>query len=151
MTKQILFTKRGYEEKQKEYEALLAARPDAVKELAKAREMGDLSENGYYKAARFKLSDIDRHIRQLKHLLKIAKVQEAAAQGFIDIGSIVTIHDGKNEKTYEIVGTYESNPSEGKISYVSPLGKILMGKRRGETAVLQIADKQTVFTIQTIL
>lgn len=79
----------------------------------------------------------------------MGRVRESSQTG-IDIGSIVTITDGSSEKTYEIVGTYESNPSEGKISYISPLGKILMGKQEKEVAVLTVGEKQTTFTILKI-
>lgn len=145
----IFFTKKGYEDKQKEYAELLAKRPDAVKELTKARDMGDLSENGYYKGARFKLSDIDRQLRHLKHLLKVGRVKESSQSG-IDIGSIVTLSDGITERTYEIVGTYEASPSEGKISLDAPLGKALFGKKEGETAQLVIGGKTTKFRVVKI-
>lgn len=147
MQKIIYFTQKGLDEKQKEYDNLLTQRPDAVKELTKAREMGDLSENGYYKSARFHLSDIDRKLRHLKHLLKIARVKKVSLGNSVDIGSTVVISDGFNEKTYDIVGTYESNPANGKISYISPLGKILMGKKQGESAVLSIGDNQTNYKV----
>src|SRR5579872_1543723 len=121
MNKFIYFTQKGLQEKKKEYENLLASRPDAVRELARAREMGDLSENGYYKGARFKLSQIDRDLRHLKHLLKLARIKEVSANDVVDIGSTVVITDGVTEKTYSIVGTYESDPSQHKISLDSPL------------------------------
>lgn len=148
--KQILFTKKGYEDKQKEYEELLASRPAAVKDLARAREMGDLSENGYYKSARFKLSDIDRNLRQLKHLLKIAKVHENMSNNIIDIGSTATLQLGNTTKTYAIVGTYEANPSSGAISSSSPLGRILLGKKVGDKGILIIGENQTPFSILKI-
>ncbi|HSD98536.1 MAG TPA: GreA/GreB family elongation factor [Patescibacteria group bacterium] len=142
----IYFTQKGLDEKRKEYDKLLQERPDAVKELAKAREMGDLSENGYYKGARFKLSQIDRDIRHLKYILKMARVKEPTGNG-IDIGSTVTLSNGQQEKTYEIVGTYESNPSLGKISLDSPLGKLLKNKKEGDNVELLTGDKKTTYTI----
>lgn len=145
--KQILFTKKGLEEKQKEYDQLLASRPDAVKDLAKAREMGDLSENGYYKSARMKLSQVDRDLRHLKYVLKSAKVKEAVTKDVIDIGVSVILQNGEKIVTYDIVGTYEAIPSKGKISSSSPLGKALLGKRKGEKATLHIGDNTTTFSI----
>lgn len=150
MDKVLYFTKQGLEAKQKEYDDLLASRPNAVKDLTKAREMGDLSENGYYKGARMKLSDIDRRLRQLKHILKIAKVKEKLSNGTIDIGSTVVLQTKGGEKVYEIVGTYEANPREGKISSYSPLGKILLGKRKGDSTELFIGDNKTVFYIHDV-
>lgn len=150
MDNSIYFTKNGLEKKKQEYESLLQERPDAVRELAKAREMGDLSENGYYKGARLKLSDIDRRLRQLKYLLKVAKVKQIGQTGIIDIGSIVTILHGIVEKTYEIVGTYESNPSAGKISLYSPLGNALAGKKVGDTAQVTVGKNNTTYIITSV-
>lgn len=150
MNKVLYFTKHGLEAKQKEYDNLLASRPDAVKDLTKAREMGDLSENGYYKSARMKLSDIDRRLRYIKYLLKIAQVKEKQNNGTIDIGSVVTLQNKGGEKVYEIVGTYEANPKNGKISSYSPLGKILLGKKTGDTVEFLIGDSKTVFYIHKV-
>lgn len=151
MQKIIYFTKQGYEELKKKYDELLASRPEAVSELAKARAMGDLSENGYYKSARMKLSDTDRRLRQLKYQIQYGRVKESSHTGIVDIGCSVTLQTGNSVKTYAIVGTYEANPSEGKISAYSPLGKVLMGKREGEKAVLHVGENQTEFFIREIM
>lgn len=148
--KPILFTKKGLADKQKEYDDLLASRPASVKDLAKAREMGDLSENGYYKSARMKLSDVDRQLRQLKHLLKIAKVSENQNKDIVDIGSTVTLQLGNTTKTYAIVGTYEANPTQGAISSSSPLGKMLLGKKIGDRGILEIGESKIIFNITDI-
>lgn len=150
MQKVLYFTKKGYEEKQEEYARLLASRPDAVKELTKAREMGDLSENGYYKGARMKLSSIDRELRELKHILKIGRVKEVNGNGLVDIGTTVTIKDSLGTKTFTIVGTYEADPKKGRISSSSPLGKLLLGKQVGETAIFVINDNKTTYTITAV-
>lgn len=150
MQKIVYFTPIGLAEKKKEYENLLTSRSDAVRELAKAREMGDLSENGYYKSARFKLSDIDRQLRHLKQLIKVARIKESSHSGIVEIGSTVILSDGENQKTYEIVGTYESNPSLGKISHLSPFGSMLMGKKKNDTVSWQQGENIKTFTILKI-
>lgn len=151
MNKIIYFTEKGYQKKAEEYKQLLASRPAAVADLAKAREMGDLSENGYYKAARMQLSDIDRHLRQLKYILKIGKIKQPTNQEIVDIGSTVTIKNEGQTKTYMIVGTYEANPGEGKISSSSPLGKALLGKKAGEEILFSVQNSQTVYTITSVI
>ncbi|MFS6706523.1 transcription elongation factor GreA, partial [Staphylococcus aureus] len=72
--KQIRFTKEGYAKLKKDRADLLKSRPEAVQDLKKARDMGDLSENGYYKAARSKLSSIDHNLDRMKVFLKQAYV-----------------------------------------------------------------------------
>lgn len=142
--KRVLFTKQGYEELKKEHEELGSKRKVAVKTLTRAREMGDLSENGLYKAARFELSSIDHRLRQTDRLLKQAKIAQSTQSGTVQIGYLVTISDGKKEQEYHIVGEYESNPLEGKLSHVSPIGKALMGKKKSEK--IQITLPKGVFT-----
>lgn len=88
----ILFTKEGFEKLKKDLIEAEKKRPEAVATLAKARAMGDLSENGFYKGARFELSDLDRRIRQLKHLVMNAKVIEKPKNtDFIQFGHTVTL------------------------------------------------------------
>lgn len=129
--KQIRFTKEGYENIKQEYETLLKSRPAAVLDLKKARDMGDLSENGYYKAARMKLSSIDHRLFRLKLAIKQAVIIEKTQRG-AGIGNSVSLSGGKGEIVYKIVGDLEANPREGKISLLSPLGRALDGKQVGE-------------------
>lgn len=146
----IFFTQEGYDKLAKEQEELKITRKIAVEDLAKARAMGDLSENGYYKSARAKLSSIDRRIREVKYLLQYGKVKETMFNGTVDIGTTVIVKTGDKEKTFSLVGGYESNPSEGKVSYVSPLGKALMGKRQGETLNIQTPSGTISYTILSV-
>jgi len=125
----ILFTKQGFEKLKNDYESLLKLRPLAVLDLKKAREMGDLSENGYYKAARFKLNDIDRNLRHFSYLIKFAVVTDEPKMGIIGIGSKVNLKISGKDKKYLIVGEYEASPAENKISFLSPMGKGLLGKK----------------------
>ena len=131
--KQIRFTKDGFEKIKQEYEELWNSRPAAVADLKKAREMGDLSENGYYKAARAKLSSVDHRLFRLKLSIKQAVVVEGSVSSRAGIGSEVVLFDGIKELIYNIVGDLEANPREGKISLLSPLGQAIEGKKEGES------------------
>lgn len=148
--KAILFTQEGYDALQKEQEDLKEIRKAAVEDLAKARAMGDLSENGYYKAARLKLSSVDHRIRHVKYLLRYGKIKAATSTDIIDIGSTVLVKTGGNEKQFTIVGGYESNPSEGKISHISPLGKELVGKKKGDTVKIATPSGVSSYTVLSI-
>lgn len=136
MKKTVAFTQQGYNNLLKKKQKLLEERPSAVAELKRAREMGDLSENGAYKGARFKLSQIDRDMRFVENLLKKAFVSSPNRREFVDIGTSVVLSIDNQTITYTIVGGYESNPLEGKISHVSPLGKSLLGKKIGEAIII---------------
>jgi transcription elongation factor GreA len=128
----IRFTKEGYEKLKEEYNDLLRQRPLAVIDLKKARELGDLSENGYYKESKLKLNFIDGQLRRFSDYLKRADIVDADGSKLpidtVYIGSTVTLSDGKKEKTYQIVGDLESHPSEGKLSLLSPVGRAIVGK-----------------------
>lgn len=143
----IVFTQSGVDDLKKEQELLRLQRKEAVADLKKARDMGDLSENGYYKAAKFKLISIDRRIRMVTHLLKNATVPTVIAKTTVDIGCTVMLDDGKEKKEYLLVGGYESNPGEGKLSIVSPIGRGLVGKKAGDTIQVETPNGKHTYTI----
>ena len=87
----ILFTKAGYENLKVELKIAEEKRPGILKSLVRAREMGDLSENGAYKSAKFELSDLDRKIRHLKHLISKGRVIKPLNNDYVQIGHTVTI------------------------------------------------------------
>lgn len=130
--KTIFFTIKGYEELKEKLDTEIAKRPDAVAALQKGREMGDLSENGLYKAAKFELSNLDRNIRHLKFLLAYGKAVSPVNKETVQIGHLVKIKNTEEEKEYSIVGDYEADPKENKISTKSPIGMALFGKKVGD-------------------
>jgi transcription elongation factor GreA len=147
----IRFTKQGYENLKLEYQKLKDERPAAVVDLSKARAMGDLKENGYYQAARRKLSSIDFNLRRISLELKQAVIVDEASNGSVDIGSTVTLENQDGKITYHIVGDLEANPSEKKISLNSPLGKALAGKKSGENITIEIPKGIFVYKITNIV
>jgi transcription elongation factor GreA len=146
----IRFTKEGFEKLQKEHEDLVGQRPHAVSELKKAREMGDLSENGYYKASKQKLNFIDGQIRRAEHALKYAEIIESTKDNVVEIGKTVTLSDGKIERIYQIVGDWEADPSAGKISLLSPLGKAVVNKKVGDDVVIEIPAGKKIYKVTAL-
>ena len=132
--KRIPVTKEGFEKLQNELIELKKSRPGAVKTLSEARSMGDLSENGLYTAAKARLRSIDSQMFRIETQIKLADIIESGGTGIVTIDSKVKVSDGNIEKTFHIVGDYEANPLENKISQHSPLGRALIGKKVGETA-----------------
>jgi transcription elongation factor GreA len=146
----IPFTKAGFEKILAEKAELLAERPDAVDNLRKAREMGDLSENGYYKAARARLSFLDARLRRAERLVKLGVIVTTVNTGRVEIGTKVTITDGVKDFDYTIVGGYESNPIQKTISHISPLGKAIFGKEIGDTVCVSAPKGIIKYTIKKI-
>ena len=143
----IRFTKEGFEKLKKDYEELKAERPDAVEHLKKARDMGDLSENGYYKASKAKLASIDGRLWKMSMDIKHALVIEDSKNSGIDIGKTVTLANDKREMTYKVVGDLEANPSEGKISLLSPIGKAIAGKQLGDEIKITTPSGEVAYKI----
>ncbi len=88
----ILFTKEGYEKLKLDLKTAEEKRPEVVATLTKARNMGDLSENGFYKGAKFELNDLDRKIRHLRHLVQEGQViRKPTNNDYVQIGHTVIL------------------------------------------------------------
>ncbi len=134
MEKEYL-SKEKYEELERELDFLRKEKRKQVAErLENARSLGDLSENAEYHSARDEQAEVESRINQLKDLLKRAEIIKHTSKDAAEVGSTVTIQKkGENEKvTYKIVGSEESDLSEGKISYQAPLGAAIIGKKKKE-------------------
>lgn len=147
--KNIRFTQAGYEKMQKDYEKLLSERPDAVEHLKKARELGDLSENGYYKASRAKLSFIDSQLSRMKYQLREADIVNESAAG-ITIGKTITLTNKDRKLIFRIVGDLEANPGEGTISLLSPIGKSVQGKKEGDEVSIFSPQGEIKYTLTSV-
>lgn len=148
--KKISFTKEGYQKMTKDYQELTEKRKEAVIRLRTAREMGDLSENGAYKAARFELTAIDRELRRLAYLLQMGEIVESKNNGTVDFGCKITVVEGKNKMTFTLVSGYESDPSQRRLSVYSPMGKAVMGKRVGEKVIVYAPSGQIIYKIVAV-
>lgn len=150
--KKIYITKNGLSELKKEYEELTSIkRPDVLSRVSQARSLGDLSENAEYVAAREDLSFIDGRIDELEELLKQAIIiSESHNNHMIKLGSRVTLHAQGKKLLYTVVGEWEADPTEKKISHKSPLGVALMGKRVGEKVEVEAPAGKILYTIKSI-
>lgn len=148
--KKIPFTESGYQKLLDEKAKFLKERPEVVGNLQKAREMGDLSENGYYKESKARLGFLDGRIRHLDRLIKCGEVTKPTGTQTVEIGNSVIITNGNQQLEYTIVGGYESNPAEKTISNLSPLGKALMGKKIKEIVAVATPAGVTNYTILKI-
>lgn len=144
-----LFTKEGLEELRSEHNALVnGKRPMAVERLAAARDLGDLAENSEYAAAKQDLSFIDGRIAELEEILHAAKViSPKSNSGKIDMGSKVTLHINGKKEVFSLVGEWEADPMNKKISHSSPLGKALLGKKVGENVEVEAPAGKLLYKI----
>lgn len=125
-------------------------RPEAVKRLAEARDLGDLSENSEYAAAKQDLAFIDGRIAELEDIIRAAKVITNHANGQVELGCKVTIHVNGKQDVFALVGEWEADPMQKKISHESPLGKALMGKKVGDKVEVEAPAGKVLYKILQI-
>jgi len=144
----IQLTQDGLVGLQKELETLqTTTRPSVVEKLQKARSMGDLKENNAYQSAREELGDLDGRILEIQHILKNAEVVEKKNDGVVELGSTVVVEVDGQTKTFSIVGEYESDPLNGKLSATSPIGSALLGAKVGMSVSIQLPVGAKVYKV----
>jgi len=135
---EVILTKEGYAKLQKEIEYLSNdKRREVADRIRQAREFGDISENAEYDDAKNEQAMLEHRIAVLEDRLRAAHVLEKKdiAKDVVSVGSLVRLKDIDANKTieYRIVGSAEANPSENKLSNESPVGKAIIGRKKGET------------------
>lgn len=129
-------------------------RPNNIKEIDTAREHGDLKENAEYHAAKDKQLFLDARINELTQLVAVARVIDptSISHDKISFGSTIILEnmDTQEELCYTIVGSTESNPQKGLISFHSPLAKQLLGKEVGDEVSVQLPNGQADYEILKI-
>jgi transcription elongation factor GreA len=135
MTNDVHITPEGLEAVEKELDDLVTKRrPYIASKIKAARELGDLSENFEYHAAKNEQGFIEARINDLQAIIKHhVLIEPTKSHGVVAMGSTVRFQeDGEGEETYRIVGPAEADPKAGRVSYESALGKALIGHRVGE-------------------
>ncbi len=127
-------------------------RPKAMEDLRAAQAMGDLSENAAYSEAKGRLLRINELILTCRDRLKRAVIIEpgTASDGSARLGSAVTVEVNGRIKEYQLTGPQESDPSRGRISHVSPLGKALLGHKAGERIEVQGPTGTVAYSIKAV-
>ena len=143
MNRETVFTPEGLEELKSKVERLRGERRREVAERIKeAREFGDIAENSEYDDAKNEQAMLEKQIADLEEKLRSARVIDETAVDTDQVGVGVTVHvkDQKTEKStkFRIVGSAEADPSENKLSNESPVGKALIGHKRGETVTVPV-------------
>ncbi len=141
--KKVYLTQKGYEDMTKELELLKkTSRREIAREIGKARELGDLSENAEYHAAKEQQAHIERRIRDLETTLSHATIIENADLGVdeILIGTRVRLKDMDSDEDceYYLVSEEEADISDGKISVTSPVGAALVGHKLNDTVNIKV-------------
>jgi transcription elongation factor GreA len=131
----VHITSEGLEAVENEHRELTTVkRPAIVAKIKAARELGDLSENFEYHAAKNEQGMMEARIRELEAIIKNhVLIESSTEKGVVGMGNTVRFaEDGADEESYRIVGPAEADPKAGRVSYESALGKALIGHRVGD-------------------
>ena len=157
--KEVILTPDGYKKLQAEIEELSTTRRREVADRIRvAREFGDIAENAEYDSAKNDQAHLEARIAMLEERLKNARVvtkkEITAAQksGEVSVGTKVRLKDMSSNKTveYHLVGSAEANPAELRISNESPVGKAIMGHKKGDVVEAAIPSGPRKFKIMEI-
>ena len=148
--KPIQLTQEKYNQSKKERLKLNKERKEILIRLQTAREMGDLSENGAYTAAKFELRNTDRQLRHLNRLIRWGKVVKSQKNDTASFDSHVTLDNGQKKIKYHLVSGFASDPLKGKLSVYSPLGKAIVGKSKNDQVKINTPNGHTIYKILKI-
>jgi transcription elongation factor GreA len=149
---QLLVSRESYERKRTEYETIVSKKiPENSKAIATAREHGDLKENSEYKMAKQDQQVLMAQKGQLEKELGRARITDFKEAGIdqVSVGTIVDVRDLKGGKParYTVLGAWDSNPDKGVISYKTPLGLALLGKKPGDQVKVKIGGSEESYEI----
>jgi transcription elongation factor GreA len=127
-------------------------RKEVAEHLEYAKKLGDLSENAEYHQAREEQAEVEDRINRLENLLKTAVITTSVGGDIVTIGSTILVQRAGENKSmlYTIVGSEETDTSQGKISNLSPIGSSLLGHKQGDTVTVTTPKGTSKYTIVKI-
>lgn len=139
---------------QEKFNALVAklarlrqSRPALASEVGRLGAMGDFSENAPYQIAKGRLRSVNARIEETENLLKKAVIIKQKKSDRVELGNMVVVNASGKEKTYQILGSQETDPEHGIISHNSPIGSALLGKKAGEEVLIKIGPREIKYKI----
>ncbi|MBQ9791029.1 MAG: transcription elongation factor GreA [Clostridia bacterium] len=155
MMAEVFLTKEAYKELEEKLAYLKnQGRVDVAEKIKIARSFGDISENSEYDAAREEEALLEQEISQIEEDLKIAQIidNKKVNKDVISVGAEVDVYDKvyKEDLTFKIMGSFESDPTKGLISNESPIGKALIGQKVGATVEVKTPMETLVFEVKSI-
>lgn len=148
----VYVSKEGLERFKQELSDLITVkRKEIIERIERAKELGDLSENAEYAAAKDEQAFTEGRIIELQDMITRAEVINGSGKvDLVRVGSKVKVKNDDTETEYEIVGVAEADPLTGKISNESPLGRSFLGRRIGDKVQIQVPKGTVVYTILEI-
>ena len=151
-TKPTYLSKDGLDKLRTELEEMTSVkRPEVAQRIHDAKEHGDLSENAEYEDAKNEQAFVEGRIQTLQALIKNATIiDENHSTDHVQIGSTVKVESDDGAESFTIVGSTEARPTEGRISNESPVGRALLGKKKGEKVLVKVPAGDFTYKIVSI-
>ena len=146
----FMLTQSGLDAYKQELADLEQSLPKLIEAVEHTKSHGDFSENAAYQDAKHTLRRTNGRILKMKNRIKRVILIEKGGNDTVQIGSTVLVESGGKKFTFEILGSHESDPANGRISNTSPLGKLLLGHKVGEVVVLKAGDGDINYQIKLI-
>lgn len=151
MKKLFRLTKEGLNELKAELESLIAKRAGIADAIKTARELGDLAENAEYQSARADQDRNENRIAEVEHILQNVEIIKASKTADkVGLGSHVSLKGNGKTKDFQVVGTVEADPLNGKISDESPIGRALIGQKVGDMVEIKTPAESATYKIVSI-
>ncbi len=152
MNKAFHLTKEGKAELEAELQELIAQRGPVAERIKSAREFGDLSENAEYTSALQEQEKVESRIAEIEHILQNAEIiTKPRGDSKVQLGSSVKLKgEAGKAKEFQVVGTVEADPLNGKISDESPIGQALMGKKVGDAVEIKTPVETATYKVVEI-
>ncbi len=151
-TKPTYLSRDGYEKLRAELEEMTnVRRAEVARRIHDAKEHGDLTENAEYEDAKNEQAFVEGRIQSLEAIIKNATIiEENHSTTHVQIGSTVSVESPDGVELFTIVGSAEAKPTEGRISNESPVGRALLGKKKGEKVVVRVPAGDFTYKIVNI-
>lgn len=150
--KPTYISREGLEQLRHELDEMVSVRrPEVAGRIHDAKEHGDLSENAEYEDAKNEQAFVEGRIQTLEALIKNATlIDEHPSKEMVQIGSTVTVSGPDGEESFTIVGSTEARPTEGRISNESPVGRALLGRKKGDKITVRVPDGDISYAVLAI-
>lgn len=151
MKKSFHLTAEGVAELKEELTELVAQRGPVAERIKAAREFGDLAENAEYTSARQEQERVESRIGEIEHILQnVELIKKPKGDSKVQLGSKVSLKGSGKTKDFQVVGTVEADPLNGKISDESPIGQALIGKKVGDAVEIKTPAETATYKVVSI-
>src|SRR5256885_15727124 len=151
LTEPVLLTPEGLEKLKRDLEVALRRRAGAGERLKEAFHPGDIEDNPEYEHTKGEVGLLDRRMYELREMIGRAEIIKDTHSSVAEPGSTIEVVDNEGEsETYHLVGAVESDPSAGRISVDSPVGRALVGKKKGDKVTVSVPSGTLTLTIKAV-